>query len=158
MQKTRTVLVLVVMAWLGAGCHTTNNPVAAEAVADAIAAVQIKGNTPGQIRDVAGEVFEEHGWTRGSRRAGELVFEKPGSKFSNFAYGNWMGDTPMWVRAKLFILPSGEQQYTLQCKAYRVRDKGSATEEELKVGRMSNGPYQKLLDEIASRFKGARAG
>lgn len=142
-----------VFGLLGAGCHTTDNPAAAEATASATAAVQIRGNTPGQITQMATEVFQEHGFTRGSKREGALVFEKPGGKMSNLAYGNWMGDTPIWLRVKLSVIPSGEQQYTLQCKAYHVRDKGSATEEELKIGKMGNGPYQKLLDEVASRFK-----
>lgn len=135
---------------LGTGCHTTPNPPAAEAVT---AAVQIRGNTPGQITQMVTEVFQEHGYTQGSKRAGALVFEKPGSKLSNLAYGSWLGETPVWVRVKLSIIPSGEQQYTLRCQAYRVQDKGSSTEEELKIGKMGNGPYQKLLEEVASRFK-----
>ncbi len=152
----RSVWVALILGVLGAGCHTTKNPSAAEATASVTAAVQIRGNTPGQLTQAATEVFQQHGYIRGSKRVGPLVFEKPGSKFSNLAYGNWMGESPIWIRVKLSIVPSGEQQYTLQCQAFHVRDKGGATEEELKIGKMGNGPYQKLLDEIASRFKGAR--
>ncbi len=141
------------VSFLLTGCHTTNNPAAAEASADATAAVQIRGNTPGQISQVATEVFENHGYTRPSKQSGALVFEKPGSKLSNLAYGNWMGDSPIWIRVKLSIVPTGEQQYSLLCTAYHIRDRGSSTEEQMKVNRVSSGPYQKILDEIAKRFR-----
>lgn len=135
------------------GCRTTSKPAGGEAAAGAIASIQLRGNTPGQIREVATEVFEEHGYIRGSRRPSEMVFEKPGSKLSNIVYGSWIGDTPVWIRVKLFLAPAGEQEYTLECKAYHVQDKGSATEEELKIGRLGSGAYRKLLDEIAARFQ-----
>ncbi len=135
-------------------CHTTNNPTATEAAAEAIAAVQIRGNTPGQITQVATEVFQAHGYARGSKRVGGLVFEKPAGKMSNLAYGSWVGDTPVWTRVKLSMVSTGEAEYTLACRAFHVRDKGSSMEEEIKIGRMGSGPYQKLLDEVAARFRG----
>ncbi len=135
------------------GCHTTNNPEVAEAAADATASVQIRGNTPGQIAEVATEVFEKHGYIRAGKRSYPLVFEKRGSKLSNLAYGSWTSDTPIWVRVKVSVLPAGEQTYLLQAIAYYVRDRGSSTEEELKVNRVSSWPYQKVLDEIAKRFR-----
>lgn len=139
---------------LAAGCHTTEKSAAAQAAGEGIAAVQIRGNTPGQITEAAAQVFEEHGYTRGSRRSSTLIFEKKGSKLSNLAYGNWTGGIPIWTRVKLAIISTGEAEYTLQCNAFHVRDKGGATEEELRIGKLNSGPYKKLLEEIAARFKG----
>ncbi len=144
-----------VLTLIAAACHTTNNPATAEGSAEGTAAVQLRGNTPGQITEVATEVFQAHGYVRGGRRSAGLVFEKRGGKFTNLAYGSWGGDTPVWTRVKLAIIATGEGEYTLQCKAYHVLDRGSSTEEELKIGRMGSGPYHKLLDEIAARFRGS---
>jgi hypothetical protein len=139
-------------ALLFAGCHTTEKSAEEKPTSSAWASVQIHGNTPGQISQVTSEVFKEHGFTRGGQPKGGLVFEKEASKFSNLAYGNWIGDVPVWTRVKVSIVPAGEATYSLECTAYNVRDKGGATEEEIKM-HMGKGTYQKLLDEIAARFK-----
>ncbi len=145
-----------VLCCLAAGCHTTDNPNAAEAAEKGTASVQIKGNTPGQIAAAAAEVFQSHGYLRTGKRTGNnLIFEKPGSKLSNLAYGNWIGDVPIWTRVKVSIIPTGEARYTLLCIAYNVRDRGGATEEEMKISKMSSGRYQKLLNEVAAKFRPA---
>ena len=114
------------------------------------AAVVIRGNTPGQVVAATIAVFESHGFRSARTATGNLVFEKQGSHFSNFAYGNWMGDTDVWERVKVTALLVAEAEVRLSCHAVMVRDRGRATEEEIKPLRRS--PYQKLLDEIAARF------
>jgi hypothetical protein len=129
------------------GCHSTGAPASAS-----FASVVISGNTPGQIRDAAVAVFTHEGYTVTQTDPGNLVFEKEGSKMNNFAYGSWIGDTPVWMRVKAAIVPLGEMNCRLQCHAYLVRDRGSATEEEIAVSRLHKGQYQKLVDEVAKRF------
>jgi hypothetical protein len=129
------------------GCHSTGVPPSAS-----FASVVISGNTPGQIRDAAEEVFTHDGYTVTQTDPGNLVFDKEGSKMNNFAYGNWLGDTPIWIRVKAAIVPLGEMSCRLQCHAYLVRDRGSASEEEITVSRLHKGQYQKLLDAVAQRF------
>lgn len=132
----------------GSGCRS-----AAAHSAPGFASVVISGNTPGQIRDAAVDVFVHDGYIATEKEdPANLVFEKEGSKMSNFAYGSWMGDTPVWMRVKATIVPVGDMRSRLQCHAYRVRDRGSAAEEELPISRLHRGQYQKLLDEVAQRF------
>ena len=142
------LLLLICCLACASGCRS-----AGAHSAGGFASVVISGNTPGQIRDAAVEVFARDGYIATQKDdPGNLVFEKEGSKMSNFAYGNWMGDTPIWMRVKAAIVPAGEMRSRLQCHAFLVRDRGSAAEEELPVSRLHRGQYQKLLEEVAQRF------
>lgn len=127
------------------GCRTTDASAPGQT-----ASVLIRGNTPGQVSDMAVAVFESHGYQLASQRVGTMVFEKRGSTMSKVAYGNWM-DSDVWVRVRAEVVPVGEGTVRLQCLARLIRDKGGATEEEIKSLRRS--PYQDLLDEVAARFK-----
>jgi hypothetical protein len=129
-----------------AGCATPDKP-------DYLAAVEIPGNTPGQIANTTETVFGENGYKITGRSAGKLVFEKPGSGMNKFAYGDWVGDTEVWVRVTVTITPIGEARFRLDCKAFLIKDKGRATEEQIKVSSMHHRPYQKLLDDVAARLK-----
>jgi len=137
------------LALATAGCGTFD-----KAPASKFAAVRIQGNTPGQIRDAAAEVFRDHGF-RVTLGKTNLVCEKEGSGMDNFAYGNWMGGEPVWLRVKATIVPLSEATFRLQCLAYKVRDKGSfAFEEEVQVSRMSSRPYRKMFEEVAAKLRG----
>jgi len=112
--------------------------------------VQVQGNTPGQIRQMALAVFQSNGYEATRMRDANLVFEKPGSGLNNLAYGNWNG-TPVWVRVHTAIVPVSEGAYRLEGKTVLVRDRGGATEEEVKLQGAS--ATQKLLEEVARRLK-----
>ena len=144
----------VLLALAGLALATTGCGTFDKAPASKFASVRIEGNTPGQIRDAAAAVFRDHGFkvTLGKTN---LVCEKEGSGMDNFAYGNWMGGEPVWLRVKVTIVPLSEGTFRLQCLAYKVRDKGSfAFEEEVQVSRMSSRPYRKMLEEVAARLRG----
>jgi hypothetical protein len=130
----------------GAGCHSTNMP------ASSFAATTISGNTPSQIRDAAVLVFQEDGYRATRADPAALVFEKEGTRMNEIAYGNWLGDVPVWVRVKASVVPVGEMSYRLQCHSYMVRDRGGASEEEVSLTGIHKGPYQKLLDKVAARL------
>jgi hypothetical protein len=130
------------------GCQSTDKSASAS-----FASVVISGNTPGQIRDAAVEVFGENGYKATQTDPAKLVFEKEGSRMNNFAYGSWLADETVWVRVKAAIVPIGEMAFRLQCHAYMVRDRETATEEEVALSSLSKGPYQKLVDQVANRFK-----
>ena len=141
-------LLLLALWLLGLGCRS------AEKTGESnFAWVVISGNTRGQIADAAMEVFGEHGYKSTQIDPTRLIFEKVGTKMNNFAYGSWMGDTPIWIRVKTTIVPAGEMTYRLQCNAYLVRDRGSAAEEEVTINHLHKGTYQKLLNEVAERFR-----
>jgi hypothetical protein len=138
---------LLALGLLSTACQSTDKPASAS-----FASVVITGNTPGQIGDTASDVFREDGYKVAQRDPNHLVFEKEGTRMDNFAYGSWMGDTPVWIRVKGSVVPAGEMTFRLQCTAYMVRDIWSSTEEEVALGGLHRGPYQKLLDEVARRL------
>ena len=141
------LLVVCLCGVLASGCKTTNKPESAR-----FASVEIRGNTPGQIHDMAVEVFREHGYKVTNDKLTRFYCEKEGSQMSNIAYGNWVGDVPVWVRVKVAIEDVVESTYRLQCHAYMVRDRGGSTEEEIEISNMRSGPYRKLLEEVARRL------
>ena len=122
----------------------------------AFASIEIRGNTPGQIHDVATAVFLDNGYQLAKPGLTSFVFEKKASKLSNITYGNWTGDSPVLVRVKLSIVPVAEADFILECDAFMVRDAGSGLlEDETHVSRLHKGPYQKLLDNVATRLRGS---
>ncbi|HZR19310.1 MAG TPA: hypothetical protein VFE51_18625 [Verrucomicrobiae bacterium] len=139
---------LAICLLLVQGCRSTSEP-----GDHAIASVRISGNTPGQIRDAAVEVFTANGYKTVDPSPGHLVFEKPGGHMTNFTYGSWLGDDPLWIRIKAAVLPAGEMTYRFECSVFLVKDKGGSTEEQSPLGRVHRRSYQKMLDEIAARFQ-----
>lgn len=143
---------IMIYAWCALGCLGCQS--ADKMVSASFASVVISGNTPGQIRDAVVEIFRENGYKAAQTDPAGLIFEKEGSRMNNFAYGSWLGGTPVWFRVKAAIVPVGEMTFRLHCKAYMVQDKGGATEEEVELSRYRSGPYQKLLNEVAKHLTG----
>ena len=148
-QPLKLLLAICLGGFLAGGCRTAGNSTASE-----FASVVIRGNTPGQIENMAREVFADHGYRNVASRPDVLVFERKGSRLDNVAYGGWMSQS-VWVRVKAAVVPIGEAVWRLECTAYRVEDIGTTTEEEIKLGR--SRPYQKLLDQVASHLQGSFA-
>ena len=141
------ILVLVVCFLGTLGCHSTDRPASAS-----FASTTITGNTPGQIRDAAIVVFRQDGYKATRIDPNSLLFEKEGTKMNEIAYGSWLGDVPVWVRVKASVEPLGEMTFRLQCRAFMVRDRGRATEEEVALSNLHKGSYQKLLDKVAQQL------
>lgn len=152
--RTLNSLILLVLGACLALCCATGCRSEKSAEPARFAAAEIKGNTPGQIDEVAREVFEAHGYKTLRDKLTSFEAEKKGTAMNNLAYGGWMGDTPIWVRVKVSIVPVAEATFRLQGRAFLVRDKGGPTEEELPVSRLHSGAYQKLLEEVAARLSG----
>ena len=128
---------------LAAGCRSARSA----------SSVQIQGNTPGQISLVAAEVFRENGYKVVQLQPTGLIAEKQGSRMNDIAYGDWLGDSPVWVRVELSIRQISETICGVQCRAYIVRDYGAASEEQLKLSHLQSGPCKKILDEVAARLQ-----
>ena len=131
-----------------AGCHLTEG---SKSGSVPTAEVVIQGNTPGQVRAVATEVLQAQGYQAVSTSPRESVFDKAGTRWTNLAYGSWLGDDTA-LRVKLTFNVTGKTDCRVECRAYVVRDRGSAAEEELPV--IKHKPYHQLLDDIAARFRG----
>ena len=147
LNRLAAVLVAGCLAGALTGCKTSDTP-----ASSGFAAVEIQGNTPGQISEMAIQVFEEAGYLTAMPGRTRLVFEKEGSSMNNVAYGNWIGDTPVWVRVKVSVVHVSETRYRLECQAFMVRDRASTTEEEIKLSSVRRSTYQKLLEETARRL------
>ncbi len=119
------------------------------------ASVIISGNTPGQVLEAAEQIFIQNGYVARADGPNRVVCEKQGSGWNNVAYGNWIGDTPVWQRVRLTAVALGEAVVRLDCQAYYVRDRGQTTEEELPISKMRSGPYQKLLKKTARHLGAA---
>jgi hypothetical protein len=142
------LLALVVVALGAAGCGTFDKQ-----KAEKFASVKIHALSEREIRTAISDVFRDHEFKVILTKT-NVICEKEGSAGDNFLYGNWVGGEPVWVRIKLTIVPMMEGAYRLQCLAFKVRDKGSlAFEEEVQVSGMGSHHYQKLLEEVADRFK-----
>jgi hypothetical protein len=128
-----------------AGCRTAGNSPGSR-----FAWVVIRGNTPGQIENVTREVFVENGYLSATSRSNTMVFERKGSALDEVAYGGLINQA-VWVKVTADVVPVGEAAFRLECNAYRVEDKGTPTEEETRLWR--SHPYQKLLDQVATRLK-----
>ena len=136
----------VVCSLLALGCKSTGKPASAH-----FASVEIQGNTPGQIRDVTVEVFKQHEYLVTRSNPGNMMFEKEGTEWDKVAYGNWMGGA-VWIRVRASIVPVSEEKFRLQCNAFMVRDRGNASEEEVKLMSVQGHSYQKLLEEISQHL------
>jgi hypothetical protein len=136
----------VCAVFLGAGCRSTH-----PSDPDQFASVDIQGCTPLQIRLATVQVFQDSGYQVSEATPAKLLFEKKGTGMNNFAYGNWM-EQPVWVRVKAAIVPLSEARFRLQCDAFMVRDRGGATEEEIRLHHYQSGPYQELLVKVAHQL------
>jgi hypothetical protein len=143
---TLGIAVALVCSLLPLGCKSTGKPASAH-----FASVEIQGNTPGQIRDVTVEVFKEHEYLVTHSAPANMMFEKEGTEWDKVAYGNWLGGA-VWIRVRASIVPISEEKFRLQCNAFMVRDRGNASEEEVKLTSLQSHSYQKLLEEISQRF------
>jgi hypothetical protein len=140
-------LLLALCLGAAAGCKTSDKSVTAS-----FASVVITGSTPGQIRNVAVQVFDDNGYKVAQRDPRKMVFEKEGTRMENLAYGTWLNDKPVYIRVKASVVSAGEKSFCLQCMAYMVQDINTSTEEEIAVKHYNRKPYQKLLDDVAKRL------
>jgi hypothetical protein len=111
--------------------------------------VLIRETSPSAVRGATIDVFETHGYKVGRLDRQSLVFEKPGSKWNDIVYGDWM-ESRTWNRVRVEVETVDESSVRLRATAYIVQDKGGAIEEQVKSYRRA--PYQELLDEIAARL------
>ncbi len=152
----RPTLLAVGFALLGgvffSGC-ATNKPASAS-----FASVVIANQSTETIQDTTMLVFGEAGYKANRVPDGTMVFEKEGSRGDQIVYGGlggaaYGGAVTVRVRAEIVDL-AGQDARRLQCQAYMVRDAGSGIfEDKSRLADFRSGPYQKLLDEVATKLK-----
>jgi hypothetical protein len=131
------------------GCKSMNKPVSAS-----FASVRIQGHTAEQVRAASVVVFQQDGYTAVAGKRSDLVFEKEGSRWDQIAYGNWVNESPVWLRVRVSMVPLSDDTFRLQCQAYKVRNKGDPlAEDQVRIGNSHSKPYQALLDEVLGQLK-----
>ena len=145
--RSLTILLAVCLAaFLGTGCKSTE-----KSHPDHLASVEIHGHPVERVRDVTSQVFLENGYRVTLNGWAKLVFEKEGSNMNNIAYGNWMG-SGIWIRVKASIFETSPGNCRLDCDAFLLRNRNEPVEEEIKISKLHNRPYQKLLNEVVKRL------
>jgi hypothetical protein len=131
------------------GCKSLHKPASAS-----FSSVRIQGHTAEQIRAASVVVFQQDGYTALEGKRSEMVFEKEGSRWDQIAYGSWVNEAPVWLRAKVSMVPLSNDTFRLQCQAYKIRNKGDPlTEDQVRIGNSHSKPYQALLDEVLAQLK-----
>jgi hypothetical protein len=149
LQKLATGIFVTAAGIALSGCKSLNKPASAS-----FASVRIQGHTAEQIRAASVVVFQQDGYTVVDGKRSEMLFEKEGSRWDQIAYGSWVNETPVWLRAKVSLVPLSDDIFRLQCQAYKVRNKGDPlTEDQVRIGNSHSKPYQALLDEVLAQLK-----
>jgi hypothetical protein len=147
----RTLASLSFTLLLSTGCHT-GQPASAS-----FASVVISGRTPAEICQTTAAVFAEDGYKTRSLSPDNMVFEKEASRGQSLAYSGvvdtyYGATTVVRVRAQVVELAPGSNR--LQCTAGMVRNaQDSFFEDESALLNVRSGPYQSLLNKVASRLK-----
>jgi hypothetical protein len=148
-QWSLTVLLAACLAAVGAtGCRTaaTEEPLR-------FASVVIHGQPHERVRDTTAEVFLEHGYRVARNGWADLIFEREGSAMNNLAYGTLMTGR-VWVRVKASVVDGLPGTCRLSCDAFVLQNRGEVLEEEIRITKIHNRPYQELLDAVAKRLGG----
>ena len=122
------------------------------------ASVVIANQSVETIQDTTMLVFGEAGFKANRTADGAMVFEKEGSRGDQILYGGLGGaeyNGAVIVRVKAEIVDvTGPDARRLQCQAYIVRHAGEGVfEDKQRLANFRGGPYQKLLDEVATKLK-----
>ena len=148
----RRLAALVLAAALGfatTGCRSVTMPYSAS-----FASVQIQNRTAIQIRDATVSVFQQDGYSVAALGPKDVVFEKEGTKMDKWAYGNWVGGAPVYIKVVAVLVPLPPTRYRLQCNAFVVRNPGDPTfEDDIKLSNLHRTKYQLMLDKIADGLK-----
>jgi hypothetical protein len=130
------------------GCKSLDKPDSAS-----FASVRIQGHTAEQIKAATVVVFQQDEYTPVNIEGAHLVFEKEGSRWDRIAYGSWVDDSAVWIRAKVSVVPLSDGVFRVQCLAFRVRHKGDAIfEEEVRLRNNRSKPFQALLDKVLGQL------
>jgi hypothetical protein len=121
------------------------------------ASVVIHDQPHERVRDATAKVFVEHGYRVAKNGWADLVFEREGSTMNNLAYGTLMTGR-VWVRVKVAIVEAMPGTCRLDGDAFVLRGRGEVLEEETKITKVHNRPYQDLLNEVAKRLKAENPG
>jgi len=150
-RKEIAALALLMIALALTGCGT-GKPASAS-----FASVLIPGRTPDEICKTTATVFQEDGYQVKVLTPSDMLFEKEASRGQSLAYSGVV-DTHYGaltlVRVKAQLVDMGAGSHRLQCQAFMVRNASdSFFADESRLANIRSGPYQSLLNKVATRLK-----
>ena len=147
----QTIVLAGGLAAGGLACHSTKPGSAS------FASVTIHNRSLPEVQQATLLVFREDGYAGAPIGVDGMIFEKEGSRLNDIAYNGVVGThygQRSAIRVKSQIVDLGGNSWRLQCQAFTVRDAGdSFFAEEIPMTNIRSGPYQVLLNKVASRLK-----
>ncbi len=142
------IFVPPLLVGLAAGCQSFKNP-----PDNNLASVTITNRTMAQVSGAVQTVFETHYFTGGPAGPGRFVYERPGSRMNNLAYGSFMFNEKVTVRVTVNVQPVYGGQFILSCDAALVEDaQDPVFKDSHHVRSLQKWPYEELLKDIKTQL------
>jgi hypothetical protein len=131
------------------GCQSAKQP-----GSTSHASVQIQGRSLAEIQQTATSVFRDAGYALTLATPGEMVFDRPGSRRDAVKWGGWATGQGVTMRVKVRLTEMLDGGRLLQADAYAVQNSDDPFfQTESRNVLLNRSPYQKLLNQVASRLK-----
>jgi hypothetical protein len=144
------VLVALALGFAAAGCQS---PHGQNAGSSSLASVMIKNKSAEEIQKATTDVFLEDSYRLAGVSGNMMVFEKPGSRANDLAYGGLLAQQPVTIRIKIVMEVLSPTTDLLKLDAFMVTSAGdSFFAEEIPVHKPRKAPYQAYLNKIKRRL------
>ena len=142
------------LAGLGLGVTGCQSSFDAGPAKTALTSITVNNQTTAQILKVTRSVFTAHGFTETVTQKSQLTFERPGTTADNIAYGSYVFNEKVNIRAVVTLTPANNGQTLVGCDAWLLKVGSDAFFDDAhKVGGMRKGPYEELMKEIQMQLK-----
>ena len=138
----------LLMAAIGCGCQSFNSP-----PDNNLASVTITNRSMSEISGAIQKVFESHYFQGGPIGPDRFIYERPGSRMNDLAYGSYMFKENVTVRVTLNLQPVYGNQILLSCNAALIEDAADPVFKDTHhVRSLQKWPYQDLLKDIKQQL------
>ena len=143
-------LLALAFGFAATGCQS---PHGQNAGSSSLASVIIKNKSAGEIQKATTDVFLEDSYRLAGVSGNMMVFEKPGSRANDLAYGGLLAQQPVTIRINIVMEVLSPTADILKLDAFMVTNAGdSFFAEEIPVHKPRKGPYQAYLNKIKRRL------
>jgi hypothetical protein len=133
---------------MGCGCQSFKNP-----PDNSLASVTITNRSTSEISGAIQKVFESHYFQGGPIGPDHFVYERPGSRMNDLAYGSYLFKEKVTVRVTLDMRPIYGNQVLLSCNAALIEDADDPVFKDTHhIRSLQKWPYQDLLKDIKQQL------
>ncbi len=142
------LLLLPVLLVMLAGCQNFNKP-----PDNNLASITVTNRTLAQVSTAVRTVFESHYFKGGPAGTGLFIYERPGSRMNNLAYGSYFFEEKVTVKVTVNVEPIYGGQFLVSCDAKLIEDAGDPVfKDSHHVRELQKWPYQQLLNDIKTQL------